>query len=114
MATCRIGALYRTRPKPCYDRRLSTALLSGKFDFGIQMANSAIRLISHPIAIILHIGSKPCITLPRIQSTTLIGFRINRRISSEERRNFYHRLVYGHGDRIQILRISLKPQSLGF
>ena len=79
------------------------------------MAYPFLRLITHPLAVIPHILGQPLRTLPGTLKQTGLGsgFRIDRRLTSELGGNLNHRLIDQDCDRIQITRVSLKPQTLG-
>jgi len=78
------------------------------------MTDTLLRFLAHPLAVIAHILGQPLRAFPlpsdKIAITTCL--RIHWRMSCEFRRNFDHRLVNKHGDRIEVRGIGFQAEPL--
>ena len=79
----------------------------------IEVSNLLKRSLLHPCAVIAHIlGESACARPVVLRELVPLCLWIHRRLTRELRRDLDHRLVDHDGDRIEVMRVRLKPKPL--
>ena len=110
--TGRVGTLHRPCPNPCNHSSLTTALLLGHLDLGVEMADALEGFLFQPFTIIAHILRQALRPAPSLCHLARPSIRVYRSHAHKPGRNLNHGLVNHHSHRIQIMCMGFQPQPL--
>src|SRR5262249_43277535 len=112
-ATGRIGALHRTGPQPSDGCGLTSTLISREAHFRIKVTDPALRLLTHPFAVVSDVLSQALGSGPPAREMQLRSReRIHGWLSSDPGRDLAQGLRDRDRHRIQVAGVGLQAETL--